>query len=53
MRRIIKPDPDDPAPLGNAWPGGARSIACLGCAREFPSAGRQERMCPACRKHAQ
>ena len=32
------------------WPGGDRSLACLRCSRPFASAGRHERMCPACRR---
>jgi hypothetical protein len=47
-----RPGPDDEQPLANAWPGGLRTIACLWCNRPFASAGRQERMCPACRRHA-
>jgi hypothetical protein len=51
-QRIIKPVPDADAALGNAWPAGVRTIACLSCDRPFMSSGRQERMCQPCRRHA-
>jgi hypothetical protein len=35
----------------NAWPGGLRTVRCLACESLFVSCGRQERLCPACRRH--
>jgi hypothetical protein len=39
--------------LVNDWPAGSRVLACLWCDRPFPSSGKQERMCQACRRHTQ
>ncbi len=33
----------------NQWPGGPRSVACLGCGRTFSSRQRDERLCGGCR----
>ena len=36
----------------NQWPAGTRATACLLCEQLFVSSGRQERMCPACRRRS-
>lgn len=51
--RVFKPIAVPDAPLINAWRTGLRTMDCLWCDRPFTSSGRQERMCPACRRHTQ
>jgi hypothetical protein len=53
LRRTFRPADEDEVPLVNAWHSGQRSIKCLGCDRPFPSSGRQERMCPTCRRNSE
>jgi hypothetical protein len=48
--RIVKPVELEDGPMTNAWAAGVRKLVCLGCERGFPSTGRHERMCPACRR---
>jgi hypothetical protein len=33
----------------NAWPGGSRHVACLGCGRDFESDSKAQRLCRSCR----
>ncbi|HET7340400.1 MAG TPA: hypothetical protein VFL90_02980 [Methylomirabilota bacterium] len=54
--RRVPPRPDEADDavddrLVNDWPAGSRTLACLWCDRPFPSSGKQERMCAACRRH--
>ncbi len=50
FRPGVEADVIDDAPSQNAWPSGVRVVACLACDVAFTSSGRQERMCPACRR---
>ncbi|MBI1733756.1 MAG: hypothetical protein HYR51_01140 [Candidatus Rokubacteria bacterium] len=50
MPRAVKPVVLEDGPPSNAWAAGVRTLVCLWCERAFPSAGRHERMCPACRR---
>jgi hypothetical protein len=46
-----EPSEDIESPLPNAWPMGVRTMGCLACDAPFVSSGRQERLCPSCRRH--
>ena len=50
-RPLTRRDKNDETPSANAWPSGARTMRCLACESSFVSCGRQERLCPSCRRH--